>query len=51
MNFKHKPNELWKATHHDDILAAAKTQLLFKSQNNSTPTCNFAVEHDAVLNF
>ena len=37
-----------RVTNCDDILTEAKTQLLFKSQNGSTP--NFAVQYD-VLNF
>ena len=49
INFKHKPNDLCRATNRDDILTAAGTQPLFKSQNNSTP--NFSVEYDTVMNF
>ena len=49
MNFKHKPNDVCRATNSDDILTAAGTQLLFKSQNGSTP--NFSVEYDTVLDF
>ena len=49
MNFKHKPNDLRRATNRDDILTAAGTQPLFKSQSNSTP--NFSVEYDTVMNF
>ena len=46
MNFKHKPNDLCRATNRDDILTAAGTQPLFKSQSNSTP--NFSFEYDTV---